>query len=71
MVTRQCGVTAFKFDDALWLMQELVFKDAPMPPIQSLIEDVDVSTLDQHVRPNILAPIWRGFWFPPIGSPLC
>jgi hypothetical protein len=48
-----------------------VFKDAPMPPIQSLIEDVDVSTLDQHVRPNILAPIWRGFWFPPIGSPLC
>ena len=67
--TRQCGVTAFTLDDALWLVQELVFKGAPIPPIRSVIEDVDVSALDRHVRPNILAPIWRGVWFPPIGLP--
>jgi hypothetical protein len=41
-----------------------------MFPIRSVIEDVDVSTLDQRVRPNMLVPIWRGIWFPPIGPPI-
>jgi hypothetical protein len=69
-VIRSCGVTAFTFEDALWLMRELVFKDEPMPPIREAIEDVDIPTLDTHVRSNMSVPIWRGVWHPPIGPPL-
>jgi hypothetical protein len=61
-----CGVTAYNYDDAVNLMKELVFKSSEMPPIRTLIEDVDVSKLDpKHVRVNMGVPIYRGVWFPP------
>lgn len=64
-----CGVTAFTVDDALQMIRELLYRDEAMPPIRKVIEDVDITTLDQHVRPNIGVPIWRGIWYPRIGAP--
>jgi hypothetical protein len=60
-----CGVTAYSRDDAITLLNQSVFKDEAMPPISNVIEDVDISALDQgHVIPNMEAPVWRGVWFP-------
>lgn len=54
-------MTGFNYDDAISIIQKNVFKDKPIPRIKMVIEDVDVSTLDQgHVVPNILLPNWRG-----------
>ena len=65
-----CGVTAFTVDDALQMIRELLYRDEPMPPIRKVIEDVDITTLDRHVRPNIGVPIWRGIWYPRVGAPV-
>ena len=60
-----CGVTAFNDVDALQLVRERVFKSHALPPIRSLIEDVDISILDaNHVLPNMDLPTVRGIWFP-------
>ena len=60
-----CGVTAYDQDDTLKLIREHILKDTPMPPISEIIEDIDVSTLDEnHVLPNMGVPIRRGIWFP-------
>jgi hypothetical protein len=60
-----CGVTAYNYEDALHLLLQVVFTNDVLPPIQEVIEDVDVSTLDaNHVLPNMGVPIWRGVWFP-------
>lgn len=59
-----CGVTAYNYDDALALLTQSVFKDTTVPPIKSVVENVDISTLDRgHVIPNMEAPVWRGVWF--------
>lgn len=70
-----CGVTAYNLDDALQLIEEqlypLYFKDETVPPIKSIIEDVDVSTLDHnHVHLNMGIPVNRGIWFPRMNYPL-
>ena len=60
-----CGVTAFAFEDAIGLIKERVFGHEDLPKIDQIIEDVDVSTLDQgHVIPNMLPPVYRGIWYP-------
>lgn len=60
-----CGVTAYSYDDALAILGMTVFNGKPIPEIEHVIEDVDVSTLDQkHVLPNMDAPTWRGVWYP-------
>jgi hypothetical protein len=60
-----CGVTAYDYDDALVILQDTVFRGRDMPPIEEVIENVDISALDQkHVIPNIEAPVWRGVWYP-------
>jgi hypothetical protein len=60
-----CGVTAYNYDDAVSLISQSVFIDGTMPPIKNVIENVDISTLDQgHVIPNMEPPVWRGVWFP-------
>ena len=60
-----CGVTAYSYEDALCLLQAQVFRDGPIPPILSIIENVDISALDPgHVHPNIGVTIWRGIWYP-------
>lgn len=60
-----CGVTAHDYNDALAIMRETVFASEQFPPIEDVIEDVDISTLDQrHVIPNMEPPVFRGVWFP-------
>jgi len=62
-----CGVTAYSYEDALVVLRERLFKKDPLPPVRSVIEDIDISTLDPgHVLPNIGVSIWRGVWFPRI-----
>jgi hypothetical protein len=60
-----CGVTAYTYNDAMKLLMQSLFKDTPMPPVQEVIENIDISTLDQkHIIPNMESPTWRGVWFP-------
>jgi hypothetical protein len=63
-VSLGCGVTAFDRDDALQLLHERLFLHRSLPALRRLIEDVDVSTLDPHVTPNMGNPAERGIWFP-------
>ena len=63
------GVTAYDYEDALGLLREHLssFYEKPiaLPPVVSVIEDVDVSTLDErHVLPNMGVTVWRGIWYP-------
>lgn len=58
-----CGVTAY--DDAMTLLKERIFSSEAVPAIASVVEDIDVSTLDPgHVLPNIGLVTVRGIWFP-------
>jgi hypothetical protein len=60
-----CGVTAYDYSDALKLLNEKLLVGNQMPNIAEVIEDVDISTLDQnHVIPNMEVPAVRGIWFP-------
>ena len=60
-----CGITAYNYEDALFLLSTEVFKNTPLAPIKKVIENVDVSTLEAgHVLPNILPTNWRGIWYP-------
>jgi YD repeat-containing protein len=60
-----CGATAESKKEALELVRLLVFGGEALPRIKKLVEDVDISTLDQnHVVPNMRAPVMRGIWFP-------
>ena len=64
-ITLGIGVTGYDYGDALRLIAAQVFVDLPMSPIKRVIDDVDVSTLDQdHVIPNMKPPNLRGIWFP-------
>jgi hypothetical protein len=64
-LARGCGVTAYSYDDARELLCTRVFTDAAMPEPIRIVDDVDVSTLDQdHVIPNMGNPAVRGVWFP-------
>lgn len=60
-----CGVTAHNYDDAIAILRDRIFKSDPVPEIAQVVEDVDLSELDEgHVRPNMTAPTERGVWFP-------
>lgn len=60
-----CGVTAFSQEDALAILREKVFMDGQVPAIRSLVESIDLESLDQnHVRRNMGNPVLRGVWFP-------
>lgn len=64
-----CGVTAYNLTDAKKLLQEKIFTNAPFPEILEIIEDIDVSTLDNlHILPNVGVSSRRGVWFPNIGQ---
>ena len=63
--SRCFGVTAWTYEDALHLLQEWVLGDRPLSQIRSVVEDIDVSTLDEgHVRPNMGVVSRRGVWYP-------
>lgn len=58
-----CGIAAFSLDDAVGILQSKVF--AEEPKIKSVIEDVNVNSLDaNHVLPNMGDVTTRGVWFP-------
>jgi hypothetical protein len=60
-----CGVTAYTYDDAINILRDTTFKGKAPLQVDTVIEDVDISTLDQkHVVPNMEPPVWRGVWFP-------
>jgi hypothetical protein len=60
-----CGVTAYSLDDAMLLIKKTVYPDRPVPSIDSIIEGIDVSSLDaNHVLPNIGVPARLGVWYP-------
>lgn len=64
-LARGCGVTAQDLNDAMAMLQEHVFRENASPPIDDIVEDVDVSTLDpRHVLANMGFPGPRGIWFP-------
>jgi hypothetical protein len=59
------GVTAFDVADALNILTYMAFGQAPLPPVEEVITDVDVRDLDGgHVQPNMNPPNWRGIWYP-------
>jgi hypothetical protein len=60
-----CGVTACDYNDAVRILDEKVFKNVERPPFKKIVENVDVSTLNQGwVIPNMKPPVYRGVWFP-------
>lgn len=64
-IGRGCGITAIDYEDAVRILDEKVFTSKVRPPFKSIIEDVDISILDQvHVIPNMKSPTYRGIWFP-------
>ena len=63
--TLGCGVTAIDVAEAMALVETHVFQASGLPPVESVEENIDVSTLDpKHILPNIGLPYNRGVWFP-------
>jgi hypothetical protein len=59
------GVTAYNYDDAIQLLKRDAFANGDLPKIKSVIENVNVSTLDKnHIIPNMLPCNLRGIWYP-------
>ncbi|BAU55941.1 hypothetical protein MgSA37_04133 [Mucilaginibacter gotjawali] len=61
-----CGVTAYSYEDAVHLLDKLVFEGRPISKIKKHIENIDISTLDaDHILPNMVRPPnLRGIWYP-------
>lgn len=58
-------MTAWTLDDARLLLSQEIFDGHELPTEVSVIENVDVSTLDEdHVVPFIVPPNERGIWYP-------
>jgi hypothetical protein len=62
---RGVGVTAATKEAALAVVYATIFGGHTHPKVVKLIEDIDISTLDEgHVRPNMGNPVAPGIWFP-------
>ncbi len=60
-----CGVTGYDRADAMQLLSRTVLAKYPELKVDTVIEDVDVRSLDVgHVHPNMGVPAVRGVWFP-------
>jgi len=60
-----CGITAYDVNDAYGFLREQVFPVFGEEPVDEIVENVDVSKLEErHVRPNMGNPVVRGVWFP-------
>ena len=60
-----CGVTAYSEADALTLLQSYIFKDRPIPRIDSITANIKIPDLDQgHIVTNMWTPTFRGIWYP-------
>lgn len=59
------GVTAWSIDDARTIMSDKLFGGEALPPIRSMVQDVDVRDLDaKHVVNQMAPPNRRGVWYP-------
>jgi hypothetical protein len=59
------GVTGFDYEDALQIVRAEYFADGQMPAVKSVVEDVDVSKIDElRAYPYYSVPVWRGIWYP-------
>ena len=59
-----CGVNARSLELALEMVRERVFA-GPLPALSVVIEDVEISSLDEeHVLPNLGDVFAEGVWFP-------
>ena len=66
---RNVGVTAYNIDDARTLASEIAFGDLHLSNEICVVENIDVSTLDEnHILPNIGSPTFRGVWYPNFNS---
>jgi hypothetical protein len=66
LVRTGVGVTGTDLDECFDIVRKRIFGRTLMPTVLKVVEDIDVSTLDEErVLPNIEPPIWRGIWFPP------
>jgi hypothetical protein len=60
-----CGITAFSVEDAKNILESEVFKVYGGRNIINIIENIDISDLDDGVvKPNMKQPTIRGVWFP-------
>lgn len=60
-----CGVTAPNRCEAARMISQHLLAGNELPPLARIVEDVDVSALDEdHVLPNAGPPNVRGVWFP-------
>ena len=60
-----CGITAFDYDDALKIMRRFMLRDEETPIFRRVIENVDVSTIEnENAHRNLGVPVWRGVWYP-------
>ena len=56
-----CGVTGYGYDDALALLQRLLFQDKPVPKISKVINEIDMNVLlgeNKHIGVRCCA-VWR------------
>ena len=75
-VPRAVGVTAFTLDDALLILDQDLFVERPRPPLEQVVEDVELQQLpdlarqaglpDWYVEADVklATTIFRGVWFP-------
>ena len=60
-----CGITTYDYNDALKMMDEKIFHSIKRPPFKKVIQDVEISMLDEgHVIPNMKNFNFHGIWFP-------
>jgi hypothetical protein len=60
-----CGITAFNYNDALKIMRRFMLRENETPLFSRVIEDVDVSAIEnEQVHRNLGVPVWRGVWYP-------
>ena len=58
------GVTAVDVADALILIEDYLGTGA-LPDASSVVEDIDVESLDaNHILANVGPPAFRGIWYP-------
>ncbi len=61
-----CGVTGSDIEDALNLVQSVIFGGRLNPPVLAIIHDVDLPLLGRNIRINALRTQERGIWYPPL-----
>ena len=62
---RYFEVTAWTLEDAVFLLETIIFKSGKLPCPKRVTNNIDVSKLDaNHVLPNMGVCTIRGIWYP-------